>query len=414
MTAELAMERVRQLRPDWRTTVDRRLIPLVILGYLLCRTFSAVLIFWIAQNQPVEGIPGGPAGTDPSYWDEVRMWDGRWYEEIARKGYPQTLPTGADGSVQQNAWAFLPLYPLVVKGLMVLTGASFPVAGSMLSLVFGCAAVCVMAVLLRERIGAPAALTSVVVFAALPPSITFQMTYTESLALLVLMGFLLAVTREAWIPAAIFAVMMGVTRPIAAPMGLVILVVAALRWRGRHARPLQLADLRGMAIAFGGCVVAAVLWTTIAGQVTGNPRAYLDTQATWRADGVVFFEPWFNNFSLLFGSVGAVLVLAALLISFVAMVTGPWARALGPVLLGWTVAYAAYLVATVDVWTSTYRYALLLFPLVPIALGVAWKRRDERVLIGLRFAVFLVLALGWQVWWGWTLLRFVPPTGNPI
>lgn len=398
----------------WRCLVERRLLPLVVLGYLLCRAFSAVVVLWLAQHQPVEGIPGGPVGAEPSYWDEVRMWDGRWYEEIVRNGYPRTLPIDDDGTVQQNAWAFLPLYPAAVKVLMTLTGASFPVAGSLLSLVFGCAAVCVMAVLLRERIGAPAALASVVVFCALPPSITFQMTYTESLALLVLMGFLLAVTREAWIPAAIFAVLMGVTRPIAAPMALVVLAIAATRWRDREARPVRVAEWAGMAVAFACCGAGALLWTWIAGWVTGVSSAYFDTQASWRAGDVVFFLPWFDNFSLLFGAVGAVFVLAALFVSFVAMVTGPWARALGPVLLSWTVAYAAYLVATVDVWTSTYRYAMFLFPLVSIALGVAWTRRNERLLVGVRCAVFLVLALGWQVWWGWTLLRFVPPLGNPI
>ncbi|MEO8850139.1 MAG: hypothetical protein ABI360_00260 [Allobranchiibius sp.] len=414
MTTLLAVKSLRERPPDWRRLIDRRLIPLVILGYLVCRTFSAILLVWLAHHQPVEGIPGGPDGAQPSYWDEVRMWDGRWYREIVERGYPQTLPIAQDGRVEQNAWAFLPLYPLSVKALMAVTGASFSVAGSLLSITFGCVAVCVMAVLLRERIGAPAALASVVVFAALPPSATLQMTYTESLALLVLMGFLLAVTREAWIPAAAFALTMGLTRPIAAPMALVVLAVAATRWRDRDVRAVRPAEWWGMAIAFSGCVVGALLWTWIAGWVTGVSSAYFDTQSAWRSAGIVFFVPWFNNFSLIFGPVGAVVVLAALFTAFALMVSGPWARALGPELLSWTVAYGAYLVATVDVWTSTYRYAMFLFPLVPIALGFAWRRRDERLLLWFRCAVFMTLVLGWQVWWGWTLLRFVPPLGNPI
>jgi len=414
VTALLAVRSPDRQPGGWRRVIEHRLIPLVILGYLLCRAFSAVLMIWLAHHQPVQGIPGGPSGAQPSYWDEARMWDGRWYGQIVERGYPKTLPTTQDGGVEQNAWAFLPLYPLAVKALMAITGASFSVAGSLLSLTFGCAAVCGMAILLRERIGAPAALASVIVFSALPPSVTLQMTYTESLALLVLVGFLLAVRTEAWIPAGILALTMGLTRPIAAPMTLVVLAVAAARWRDRRARPMKLADWRGIAIAFSGCVVGAVLWTGIAGWVTGNPRAYLETQSAWRADGVVFFKPWFTNFSLIFGPVGAVVALVVLFTVFTLMVSGPWARALGPELLSWTVAYAAYLVATVDVWTSTYRYAMFLFPLVPIGLGVAWRRREERMLVWFRCAVFVTLALGWQVWWGWTLLRFVPPLGNPI
>ncbi|MBO1754227.1 hypothetical protein [Allobranchiibius sp. CTAmp26] len=414
MTTLLAARGVARARTDWRGLAGRRLLPLTVLGYLLCRTFSAVLMIWLARHQPVDGVPGGVPGGHATYWDETRMWDGRWYQEIAGHGYPRHLPVNPDGKVAQNAWAFLPLYPLAVKCLVVVTGASFAVAGSLLSLVLGGAAVAVMAVLLRDRIGAPAALASVIVFSALPPSITLQMTYTESLALLILMGFLLALERDRWMIAALLALTMGLTRPIAAPMVLVVLAVAVARWRERAIRPVRRRDWGGMAAVAGAGLVGALLWAQIAGRVTGVRSAYFETQGAWRADGVVFFQPWVRNFELLFGKVGATVVLVALLATFVAMVTGPWARALGPVLLGWTVAYAAYLVATVDVWTSTYRYAMFLFPLVPVALGVGWVHRERRVLVTLRCAIFLVLSLGWQVWWAWTLLRFVPPVGNPI
>ncbi|MBO1765853.1 hypothetical protein [Allobranchiibius sp. GilTou38] len=414
MTALLAPRAVARARADWRILADRRLVPLVVLGYLVCRAFSAVLMIWLARHQPPAGVPGGVSGGHATYWDETRMWDGRWYQEIAAHGYPHHLPVGQDGKVAQNAWAFLPLYPLAVKCLMLVTGASFAVAGSLLSLVLGGAAVAVMAVLLRDRIGAPAAIASAVVFSALPPAIALQMTYTESLALLVLMGFLLALEREQWVVAAVLALTMGLTRPIAAPMVLVVLAVAVSRWRERRIRPVRGSDWVGMSAVAAAGVVGALLWAQIAGRVTGVRSAYFDTQGAWRADGVVFFVPWVRNFELLFGQVGAVIVLVALLATFVVMVTGPWARALGPVLLGWTVAYAAYLVATVDVWTSTYRYAMFLFPLVPVTLGVGWVRRERRVLVPLRCAVFLLLSLGWQVWWAWTLLRFVPPVGNPI
>ena len=414
MTTLLAPRGVARVRADWRVLADRRLVPLVVLGYLLCRAVSAVLMIWLARHQPVDGVPGGVSGAHATYWDETRMWDGRWYREIVERGYPRTLPVGADGRVAQNAWAFLPLYPLAVKSLMLVTGASFAVAGSLLSLVLGAGAVAVMAVLLRDRIGAPAALASVIVFSALPPSVTLQMTYTESMALLVLVGFLLALERERWTAAALLALMMGLTRPIAAPMVLVVLAVAVTRWRERRIRPVRRRDWGGMAAVGAACLVATVLWSQIVGRVTGVPSAYLDTEGAWRAHRVVFFEPWARNFTLLFGPIGAVVVLVALLATFVTMIAGPWARALGPVLLAWTVAYAAYLVATVDVWTSTYRYAMFLFPLVAVALGVGWVQRDRRVLVSLRCAVFVLLALGWQVWWVWTLLRFVPPVGNPI
>lgn len=414
MSAALLPKFVARARGDWRTLADRRLIPLALLGYLLCRAFSAVLMIWLSHHQPVAGITDHPVGASASYWDEVRVWDGSWYDKITTSGYPRSLPLDSSGAVQQNPWAFLPLYPLAVRVVMATTGASFAVGGSLLSLVLAGAAIAVMAVLLRDRIGAPAALASVIVFSALPASPTFQMTYTESLALLILMGFPLALSREAWVPAGLFALTMGRTRPIAAPMVLVVLVAAWVRWRERAVRPMSARDWAGISFAPASSVVAGILWILVAGWVTGIPDAYLQTQGAWRTGPVEPFVPWVRNFDYLFGPVGAVIALIALLATFVAMVTGPWARAIGPVLLAWTVAYGSYLVAATDVWTSTYRFALLLFPLVPITLGVGWLQRDRIVLVRLRFAVFLVLALGWQIWWAWTLLRFVPPVGNPI
>jgi hypothetical protein len=76
------------------------------------------------------------------------LWDGEWYERIVRDGYPVPLPVDADtGRVTYSAWAFYPLYPYLVKGVM-LTGMPFAVAGGVLNLVLaGAAAVLIWAVL---------------------------------------------------------------------------------------------------------------------------------------------------------------------------------------------------------------------------------------------------------------------------
>ena len=140
MTALVSRPSVRASRSRWRVVVDRRLVLLAVVGYLLCRVFSAILMTWIAHGQPGEGIPGGPSGAHTSYWDETRMWDGRWYREIVERGYPRELPVDGSGTVQQNAWAFLPLYPMLVRAMVTLTGGSFAVVGSLLSLVAGAGA----------------------------------------------------------------------------------------------------------------------------------------------------------------------------------------------------------------------------------------------------------------------------------
>ena len=79
---------------------------------------------------------------------------------------------------------------------MGLTGLGFPVVASMLALVCGLGAALLMAGLLADRVGARVALATVAVWAAFPAAVSLQLAYTESLAMLVLCGFLWAVIRR--------------------------------------------------------------------------------------------------------------------------------------------------------------------------------------------------------------------------
>src|SRR5688572_24884630 len=117
----------------------------VLTAYAVSRVVSLVAI-WIAatwfQN------PAGVGHPAPNVGDMFGLWDGVWYERIVRDGYPVPLPVDADnGRVTYSAWAFYPLYPYLVKGVM-LTGMPFALAGGVLNVVLaGLAAVLVWALL---------------------------------------------------------------------------------------------------------------------------------------------------------------------------------------------------------------------------------------------------------------------------
>ena len=111
-----------------------------------------------ASSSPIVAmrqVPTGWTGPDVSYLTFTAQWDGQWYLHIAEQGYPRRLPTDASGLVQQNAWAFYPLFPFLSRVLMDLTHLDFYWVGSTLSLVLGFVAAGAMALLLRDRIGSP-------------------------------------------------------------------------------------------------------------------------------------------------------------------------------------------------------------------------------------------------------------------
>lgn len=383
--------------------------------YAACRLVTTVVLLAVLPRQVPSGMTGGP-DVPVTYWSFTALWDGQWYERIALHGYPDVLPVGPDGHVQQNPWAFYPLFPYLSRAVMRATGVDFPAAGSTVALVCGFGAAVLMGLLLRERIGHRAALVVVVLWASFPASVTLQLAYTESLAMLLLVGYLYALDRSRWLVAAGVAVLVGLSRPIGLPLGLVTLVVVVLRWRRRDRLPLRAGEYVRMAAALLGCAVAGFLWPAIAWWRTGSASAYTDTMGAWRGSGAVtLFKPWYGIATWWLGDTWGPTLLVVVPLVVVAMVAGPWAAALRADLRAWALGYPLYLAAVLDPFTSIVRYLIPLFPLLVPLVGAGWadRRGDSWRRLLLRSVPILVLFVIGQYWWTDTLWRFVPPSDYP-
>lgn len=393
----------------------RTLAARVALVYLALRAVSALLLLLASHDQPVM-----PDWTGPhvEFIDMTVLWDGSWYREVALHGYPNPLPVDGHGHVSQNAWAFYPLFPLLARMLMDVTGLGFPVVGSTLALLCGLGACIVMAGLLAERLGDRVVLATVAVWAAFPAAVSLQLAYTESIAMLILCLVLWAVMRQAWEVAGALSLLLGLARPICAPVVAVVAVALFLRWRARGERPIPAREYAAGAFALAATALAAVLWPLVAWWVTGSRSAYTETMSAWRAGGTIEpFKPWlgmsqwvFRSFegASVYGPVG----LAALVMSIIVLTCGPWATRLGPELRVWCLAYPAYLGLVLDPLTSIFRYALPMFPLLAVMLGGAWVDRAARWL-WLRTGALVALGVVGQVAWIWKLLVFHPPSDYP-
>lgn len=383
--------------------------------YAACRLVTTVILWIVMQHQVPSGMTGGP-DVPVTYFPFTALWDGQWYERVAENGYPDQLPITSSGKVGENAWAFYPLFPLTARLLMAITGLGFPVVASTLALILGFGAAGLMGLLLRERIGDPAAYAVVALWASFPASVSLQLAYTESLAMLLLVGYLYALAKERWLLATGVALLVGLSRPIAVPLGLVTLVVTVLRWRRRRDRPVSGREYAAMAAALVGCGVAGLLWPAIAWWRTGVSSAYTDTMAAWRAYPTVEpFTPWLDKARWFLGDTWGPFWLVVTPLVIVAMVAGPWARALGADLRTWSLAYPAYLAAVLDPFTSIFRYLIPLFPLLAVVIGAGWadRRGGGAIRVLLRTAPLLVICIVAQYWWTDVLWRFVPPSDYP-
>lgn len=339
-------------------------------------------------------------GADASVAEFVIGWDAQWYWTVAEYGYPAELPRTDTGEVAENAWAFMPVYAHVAK----LVGFGFWPSGALVvSLVAGFLACLALHRLLRDRIGASAAMWAVAFFSCGPLAALFQVGYAEALFVLLLLVALDLVSRHryAWLYALI--PVMGFTRPGILAFALFLGLHGLSRWVRRRVEPLGGREAAHI-VALGALATAVGFsWQLIATVVTGEWDAYLQTELAWRRnwipDASAEFVPfdgflraavfWFSHWGMpgWWGPIAlAVLVAgAAFLLMRVRAV-----RRLGVDIRLWSASYLLYLLAVFFPQSSLFR---LLLPVSPLWGAVAVPR--SRLW---RVGVLVACVLGQWVW----------------
>lgn len=375
----------------------------VLVVYGLSRVVTTVVLACFAV---VQARDSGTAVPDLVTFSA--NWDGQWYWLIAVAGYPAELPVDDLGRVSENAWAFMPVYPLLL-GAFARLGLPFPVLAVLLSLAAGAGAALLFERLLRGAgMDAASALFGVVLLCAAPLAPMFQVAYAEALGLALLFLALLLVQRRRFGLLLPVVVLMAFTRPMGLAFALFLLLYLGTRLvqRRRHpdAHPLPVREFAGIVAAGLTSFAAGLAWPGIAWAVTGSVTAYTDTELAWRAGYVdhgelVPFAGWFEGiaFWLRFAGVpadaGMPLAVTAVVVTtglFLVLLLSSWGRRLGVEVRLWLVGYLVYLMAVFFPQSSTLR---LLLPLAP-ALGALAVPRSRT----LRTALVVLGIVGQCVW----------------
>ncbi|MFJ3385735.1 MULTISPECIES: hypothetical protein [unclassified Curtobacterium] len=384
-------ETSRASRPGFRALLDgprsHWTAPLVI--WAGSRIVSTALLLGVFLLATANGWDFASYRRDPSFFTFSGSWDASFYRTIAEHGYPSTLPTDGDGHVLPNPWAFLPVFPALVRAVTAVTGGSFWVVGVVVATVAGAGA-CVVLYRLVLAVGCShRARWATALFAFGPTAFLLQVAYAESTLLLLLFGGMLALVRRRYWLVGVLGVVAAFTKPGVLALAVALAVHLVVRWR-RERRALPVRD--AVAIVVAGLVVAAagLAWPVIASTVTGTPNAYLDTELSWWVGFVgrqhfAPLTPWFVMAGRWLGPVGIVLVVAVLA-GAVWFWTRRSVRALGPEVLGFTASYGLYLVA---VFLPQQSLPRLLMPMAPLLGSDVFVRTRRRAVTWLLVGVCL-------------------------
>jgi len=384
------------LRPPARADFARVALRVAAV-YLLARVVTTGFLLLASML----AVPQSRFGADPTIGSFVMGWDAEWYSFIASQGYPSELPRGDDGRVTTNQWAFMPLYPMIA-GLVGAPFGQYAVGALGVSLVAGYLSALVLFHLLRPRLDETTTMWAVVFFVSGPLAALFQVGYAESLFLLWLFCALWCVTRRRYAWLYVLIPLMGYTRPGVLAFSLFLALFGVWRWFSRRREALAAVEVVHI-VALG--LLSAVVgfsWQYIAGAVTGEPDAYLETELSWRRawtgesggfvpfDGFVrasaiWFRLWGQPEWAGYVALGLVLLAVAALLLF-----APAVHRLGAELRLWSVSYLVYLLAVFFPQSSLFR---LLVPVSPL-FGALAVPRSTAWRVGV-----LMACLAGQWWW---------------
>ena len=198
-----------------------------------------------------------------SGWELFSHWDGGWYIKIATLGYSYA----DDG--QQHSVAFYPLFPLLIRGLMIL-GMRSDAAGVLINSFAFLGALVLIYFWVQDRYDTRTAKWTTAVLAWCPFSLFCTVIYTEGLFLFVTASALRAFERGEYIWAAFWGALSTATRG----PGLVLIPTFLLTaWREK--RP-PLAYAAGFASALG-----ILLFSLYCAIRFGDALAFVHAQKGW-------------------------------------------------------------------------------------------------------------------------------------
>lgn len=345
--------------------------------------------------------------AQPGYFDFLNIWDVEWYQRIFTGGYPSTLPQNLDGSIQQNNWAFYPVFPYLIRGLNVITTIEWKYLAPIVATIIGFFFILMVYKLIRLTQNQIVSLWSVALVSVSMASPILQTGYAESLSLFLFAGALYCYLTKRWVWLVVILGALSITRPGLIAFALFFAGMLLYRW---------FVEKRISWIDLGFAALSSVLgfaWLLIAWAVTGRADAYLKTELAWRAgytdaSGFVPFSGWFESGRFHLGDGFGQALVVLLMALFAAAMFLPSVRRLGVELRIWVAAYVVYLFAVFFPQSSTPRILFPAFPLL-LALGIATSRLG-RAAKGLIIALSLLGQVGWLLLcWKYTAPDFTPP-----
>jgi 4-amino-4-deoxy-L-arabinose transferase-like glycosyltransferase len=196
--------------PSWRRALTVGLAAYVV-SRLCVIAGTAVRAAQVAVDARADGDPEPGAGSVIT--QVLTSWDGRWYLEIVRGGYPSSVPPNITYEQLEARAAFFPLYPWLARVLDTVLPGGDTFAALFLNFLLGAVSVVLVGVLARRIYGISVAARAMTLYAIFPGSVVLSLAYSEALLIVLAAACLILLLDERWLWAGLVAALATATRP---------------------------------------------------------------------------------------------------------------------------------------------------------------------------------------------------------
>ncbi len=220
----------------------------------------------------------------PHFLHTYFMADSGWYQFIVENGYRDTLADYATiGWTKPNLhFAFFPLYPMSIKGIVMLTGWSFDTSAFLFNIGILYFLVRVFYLfLLQFGLDEKKSFRTVLIFLLFPFSLHIYFNYTEALYFTLLMASFLFIARKQWWQLVVVSSLLVLTRP----NGLLVFIPLALFMHERNGTFTWASMIRTFKSPAYYVLLAMPItffaWCLFQQYVTGDFFAFSTAQSGW-------------------------------------------------------------------------------------------------------------------------------------
>ena len=143
----------------------------------------------------------------------LTSWDGRWYLEIVRGGYPHSIPANITYEQLEARAAFFPVFPWTARALDKVLPGGDTFAVLVLNFVLGAVSVVLIGLLARRLYSVGVAARAMTLYAVFPASVILSFAYSEAMLIVLAAACLLLLLDERWWFAGLAAALATATRP---------------------------------------------------------------------------------------------------------------------------------------------------------------------------------------------------------